>query len=482
MKRSGAETVLMWFRRDLRLSDHPALRAAVATGLPVIPVFVWSPEEDPIALGAASRWWLHQSLVGLDRSLRGKGSRLIVRRGAVAETLATLAAEFGARRIFCSRGYEPASVALESRLRSELEQREIGLEGFQTGLLFDPGAIRTTSGGGFRVFTPFWNAVWHARGALRRPAEAPASILAPPRWPRSLAIAELQLEPKIDWAAGIRAAWAPGEESAQGRLRSFARHHVGRYRAERDRPDHEGTSRLSPHLHFGEISPIQLWHAVAGVAEPESYLRQLAWREFAAHLLFEHPQTLTDPFNSNFRDFPWRSNARRLRAWQRGTTGYPLVDAGMRELWTTGWMHNRARMVAASFLVKQLLIPWQQGAAWFLDTLVDADLANNTLGWQWVAGCGVDAAPYFRIFNPVLQGEKFDPDGDYMRRWIPELRGLPSQWLHRPWEAPAQVLASAKVRLGDTYPRPMVDAVAARAAALSACAAMKSKRPDKVRR
>lgn len=481
MNRLRAETVLMWFRLDLRLSDNPALCAAAATDLPIVPLFLWAPEEDLLAPGAASRWWLHQSLLQLDRSLHAKGSRLIVRRGPSAETLLAVAAETGARRIFCSRVYQPASLALESTLRSKLEPYQITIEAFNAGLLFDPGSIRTASGRSFRIFTPFWNAVWNARGSLRSPLKAPASLPGPRRWPRSLAISSLGLEPKIDWAAGMRAVWAPGEISARTRLRSFARGHVAPYRTERDCIGSDGTSRLSRHLHFGEISPIQVWHAVSRLAGSESYLRQLAWREFAYHLLCEHPHTVAEPFNPAFRHFPWRSNPRRLSAWQRGMTGYPLVDAGMRELWTTGWMHNRARMIAASFLVKHLLVPWQKGAAWFLDTLVDADLANNTLGWQWVAGCGVDAAPYFRIFNPVLQGKKFDPSGDYVRRWVPELRGLPSRWIHQPWAAPSPLLAAAGVRLGENYPRPIVDLAAARATALSAFAEMKSKRRRGVR-
>lgn len=474
------QSVLMWFGRDLRLDDNPALHAAVATGLPVIPVFLWSSQEDSPPAGAASRWWLHQSLLRLDESLRAKGSRLIIRRGPEAESLIPLAAECNAPRVFHNRVYEPSALARESLLRSRLESQGITLEIFNGSLLFDPGSIRTTTGSSFRVFTPFWNALWKRRGELRSPVKAPRVLRSPPRWPQSLRVAELRLEPEVDWAAGIRAAWTPGEEAARLRLRSFtqpavARTSVSRYGADRNRTDHDGTSRLSPHLHFGEIGPIQIWHAVRESQGSEAYLRQVAWREFAHHLLCECPATLTEPFNPQFRDFPWRSNARRLKAWQQGRTGYPFVDAAMRQLWTTGWMHNRARLVAASFLVKDLLIPWQQGAAWFLDTLIDADLANNTMGWQWVAGCGVDAAPYFRIFNPVLQGEKFDPNGDYVRRWVPELRGLASDWIHKPWAAPPALLAAAGVRLGKTYPVRIVDHGKARAAALSALDEMQSK-------
>lgn len=473
------ESVLMWFRQDLRLADNPGLFAAAATGLPVIPLFFWIPEEDSPEPGAAARWWLHQSLIQLDHSLRAKGSRLIIRRGPSAETLLSMASDCNARLIFSNRVCEPAALKHEPLLRKKLETRGVTLETFNGSLLFEPGSVRTTAGGPFQVFTPFWNAIWNRRGELRSPLKAPAAIAPPHQWPHSLAASDLQLEPKIDWAAGIRAAWAPGEEAARAALRSFAQGPVTQYAADRDRTDHNGTSCLSPHLHFGEVSPIQIWHAVAEKPGSESYLRQLVWREFAYHLLSQNPHTLTEPFNPQYRHFPWRSNARGLKAWQHGRTGYPFVDAAMRQLWTTGWMHNRARLVVASFLVKHLLIPWQQGAAWFLDTLVDADLANNTMGWQWVAGCGVDAAPYFRIFNPIVQGEKFDPKGDYVRHWVPELRSVPAEWIHQPWAAPPLILAAAGVTLGKDYPHPIVDHAEARAAALSALEEMKSKQQNR---
>lgn len=474
MTGSPTESVLVWFRLDLRLADNPALAVAVATGLPMVPVFVWSPEDaGSPSPGSASRWWLHHSLQRLDESLRAKGSQLIVRRGPPAETLVSLAAETNARRVFCNRVYEPAALASDASIEKSLRGKGIALERFNSNLLFEPGSIRTTSGGPFQVFTPFWRALWNERGAMRNTTRAPASIPAPASWPKSLAIGDLELEPRIDWAAGIRSAWAPGEESARARLRTFAKSAASAYGSERDRTNHDGTSRLSPHLHFGEIGPVQVWRALADIPGAEAWLRQLAWREFSYHLLSAFPDTLTEPFRAEFRHFPWRSNARRLRAWQQGRTGYPLVDAGMRQLGATGWLHNRARMVVASFLVKHLLLPWQDGAAWFLDTLVDADLANNTMGWQWVAGCGVDAAPYFRVFNPVLQGEKFDPDGAYVREWVPELRALPTEWIHKPWQAPPLVLAAAKIALGDTYSLPIVDHAEARAGALRAFEEMK---------
>ena len=470
----ATRSIIVWFRLDLRLSDHPALQAALAIGLPVLPVFVWSADEqEPFAAGAASRWWLHHSLLRLDETLRARGSRLIVRRGPAAEALLALARECGARQVFCNRVYEPTALHGESALEEQLRASGIALEKCSGNLLFEPGTLRTSAGTAFQVFTPFWRAVWNRRDEIRRPVKNPASLPSPQQWPGSLDLRELELEPKTDWAAGLRATWTPGEDAARERLQAFAAGAVRIYGEYRDRVDLDGTSRFSPHLHFGEVSAVQAWHAIVNQPGAEAWLRQLAWREFAYHLLAERPESLTEPLNPQFRAFPWRRNRSRLAAWQEGQTGYPMVDAGMRQLWTTGWMHNRARLIAASFLVKHLLLPWQDGAAWFMDTLVDADLANNTMGWQWVAGCGADAAPYFRIFNPVLQGEKFDPDGDYVRRWIPELAKLSARWIHQPWNAPPLVLAEAGVRLGENYPRPLVEHEQARQAALAAFEEMK---------
>ena len=297
------------------------------------------------------------------------------------------------------------------------------------------------------------------------PTSAPRRLRAPAQWPASLAISELGLEPND----GIHQTWQPGEQGASRRMKAFLSTAIETYSAERDRPDLRGTSRLSPHLHFGEIGARRIWHEArrhGAIADP--FLRQIAWREFSCHLLFHYPHTPREALRPEFRRFPWRMDAVGLRAWTRGMTGYPMVDAGMRELWHTGWMHNRVRMLAASFLVKHLMIPWQEGAAWFWDTLVDADLANNTMGWQWSAGCGADATPYFRIFNPVIQGRKFDPDGEYVRHWVPELARVPSQWIHQPWEAPASLLSKAGVELGRNYPRPIVEHAAARKRALVA--------------
>jgi deoxyribodipyrimidine photo-lyase len=470
---------IVWFRRDLRLADHPALDAAVRRGGPVLPVFVWAPDEEaPWSPGAVSRWWLHHSLGALDTALRGRGSRLVLRAGSSADTLRALARETGAGAVFWTSLVEPAAVERDAAVRAALGESEIEAQSFSPDLLFDPQAPRAGSGRAYQVFTPWYKTCLR----LAPPAEpipAPRRIPAPPRWPRSLPLTELTLLPSIDWAAGLREAWTPGEAGAHARLKRTLRKVVGNYKASRDTPAREGTSRVSPHLHAGEIGPRQIWHAVrkASGGRPGSgareFLRQLGWRDFAHYLLVHFPRTTDAPLRLAYRRFPWRHDTAGMRAWQRGRTGYPIVDAGMRELWRTGWMHNRVRMIVASFLVKDLLLPWREGARWFWDTLADADLANNTLGWQWAGGCGADAAPYFRIFNPVSQGERFDPRGDYVRRWIPELARLPAAWIHRPWEAPPQALSEAGVAIEKTYPRPVVDHAVARRRALEALASLR---------
>ncbi|MCS6978076.1 MAG: DNA photolyase family protein [Gemmatales bacterium] len=470
-------TAVVWFRQDLRLSDNPALDAAVKTGLPIIPLFVWQPEEEgKWAPASASRWWLHQSLTALDAALRRIGSRLIVRSGPTSDVFRALVQKHGVKAVFWNRRYEPVVVKRDTGLKSELKSLGVAVESYNSALLHEPWTLATQAGKPFQVFTPYWKAI-QAAPQPAEPFPAPQRLRSPETWPDSLPIAALELEPKIDWAAGMRASWTPGETGAMTALQRFLDDALGEYKTARDRPDLRSTSRLSPHLHFGEIGPRQIWHTVLKAmakcdgsvqANAEWYLRELAWREFAYHLLYHFPHTTDQPLRPEFARFPWRDDRQALRAWQKGRTGYPLVDAGMRELWITGWMHNRVRMVVASFLVKHLLIPWQRGAEWFWDTLVDADLANNTLGWQWTAGCGADAAPYFRIFNPVNQGEKFDPNGAYVRRFVPELARLPNEYIHKPWTAPDEILEKAGVRLGETYPRPVVDHALARQRALDA--------------
>jgi deoxyribodipyrimidine photo-lyase len=414
---SASKGAVLWFRQDLRLSDNPALAAAIEHGGPIIPVYIWAPEEEGAwPPGAASKWWLARSLAALQSGLENRGSRLIVRRGPSGEALARLAAETGVAAVFWNRRYEPAAIARDKQVTSSLRARGLVAQSFHGSLLFEPWTVANRAGQPYRVFTAFWRECMK-RSIPAAVADAPPRLPAPQPWPSSLAIADLQLEPTIDWAGGLREAWQPGEAGAIRQLQFFAEESAAHYQTARDRPDIAGTSRLSPHLHFGEIGPAQIWRA-APASQP--YLRQLVWREFAYHLLYHFPESVDQPLRPEFAKFPWKSDPQLFRAWTRGKTGYPFVDAGMRELWRTGWMHNRVRMVVASFLVKHLLIGWQEGAAWFWDTLVDADLANNTLGWQWVAGCGADAAPYFRIFNPSLQAAKFDPGGVYVRRWAPD--------------------------------------------------------------
>lgn len=479
-----AAATLVWLRHDLRLADNPALAAACARGAPVLPVFVWAPhEEGGWPPGAASRWWLHRSLAALDGDLRARGSRLVIRRGGSGEELARLIRETGAGAVLWNRRYEPAARVRDEAVAASLRARGVEMGAHGAALLHEPARLVNRVGRPYQVFTPFWKACL-ARGAPPPPLPAPRDLPPPARWPRSLDLSELGLEPAVDWAAGLRSAWTPGERGAAARLRRLLAEGLPGYPADRDHPGREGVSRLSPHLRWGEIGPRQVWHAAARAVQragqpawargAEAFLRQLGWREFAYHLLWHFPDTPEHPLRAPFERFPWRQDAAAWRAWRRGLTGYPFVDAGLRQLWATGWLHNRARMVVGSFLVKDLLLPWQEGARWFWDTLVDADLANNTLGWQWVAGCGADAAPYFRVFNPVLQGRKFDPDGAYVRRWVPELARLPDRWLHQPWAAPGGVLAAAGVALGAGYPRPVVEHETARTRALAALASLRS--------
>ena len=499
MVRPMAGGTVVWFRQDLRLADQPALAAAAARGGPVVPIYVHAPEEEgDWPPGAASRVWLHHSLTALDADLKAMGSRLVVRRGPSPAALADVARRAGADAVHFCRRTEPIARVRDGIVRRELEAAGIAAAVYGGHLLYEPEIVRTRGGGPFKVFTPFWNAC-RALGDPPPPSPPPARLAAPETWPASESVASLGFLPEQDWAEGMRFAWRPGERGAQQRLAEFLAPGLGDYSQGRDRPAADGTSRLSPHLHFGEISPRQVLHAARG-AEPAGrasgttprgsagqpaprghpdpvagYLRELGWREFGHHLLHHFPHTPERPLREEFERLPWRRDPVRLAAWQRGRTGYPIVDAGMRELWRTGWMHNRVRMMVASFLVKDLLITWREGAAWFWDTLVDADLANNTLGWQWSAGCGADAAPYFRIFNPVLQGKRFDPDGDYVARWIPAIARLPPEHRHEPWLAPARVREAAGIALDDDYPRPIVDHAAARERALVAFASIKDR-------
>lgn len=463
-------TALVWLRRDLRLADHPALAAACAAHDRVLPVYIHSPgEEGEWAPGAASRWWLHRSLQALAQALSERGGELHLTAGDSLDELVRLIGQSGASAVYWTRCYEPALIERDSRIKAELRRRGVTAESQPGNLLLEPWRISGSQRRPYRVFTPFWRKL---RSQLT--ASRPLPVPRPRHWarlPGALPLDALELEPRIPWAGGLERSWRPGEAGARERLRRFRERALEDYAAGREQPADPGTSRLSAHLHFGEITPRQIHHALqghaeragaAGSADREAFLRELGWREFAHHMLYHFPGTCERNFNRRFDAFRWAEpDETALRRWQRGTTGVPLVDAGMRELWSTGWMHNRVRMIAASFLTKNLRLHWRHGARWFWDTLVDADLANNTLGWQWVGGSGADAAPYFRVFNPFTQSARFDPEARYLKRWLPELAALPSRLLHQPWRAPS-VLA----RCG--YPEPMVDIAASRQLALEA--------------
>ncbi|MGI9429578.1 MAG: cryptochrome/photolyase family protein, partial [Bythopirellula sp.] len=418
---------IVWFRQDLRLGDHPALVAAAKRG-EVIPVYLWAPaEEGDWPPGAASRWWLHQSLTNLAAELQRVGSKLILRSGSSLACLENLVAETGATAVYWNRRYEPAIVKRDQAIKQHLHDVGLDVQSFNGSLLFEPWEIENKQAKPFQVFTPFWKNCL-SRNADLDPLAAPTNLPCPASWPVSDTLADWQLQPTIAWDTGMRETWSVGAAAAEQQLQQFVVAACSNYQAGRNQLADDGTSRLSPYLHFGEISPRQVWaETQAALAAKKTaqagaacFLSEIGWREFGYHLLFHFPKTTKKPLRKPFEKFPWSRSKKNLHRWQRGQTGYPVVDAAMRQLWHTGWMHNRARMIVASFLCKHLLIRWERGAEWFWDTLLDADLASNTLGWQWTAGCGADAAPYFRIFNPITQGKKFDPEGTYIRRWVPE--------------------------------------------------------------
>jgi len=460
---------IIWFRRDLRLADNPALQALLEDGHLPLAVYIHDEPDPDWQLGAASGWWLHHSLVALKQSLQQLGSDLLILSGDAQQELSQLIKRTGAEAVYWNRCYEPAFVKRDEALKKQFKQQGISVCSYSANLLREPWQHLKKDGTPYRVFTPFWKSLCKI-GPSRDTVAIPQRIPAFPggKQANNLPIESLGLLPTIDWDRAFYTHWHPGEDGAWTALEDFCESRLNSYKTSRDFPEQSGTSRLSAHLHFGEISPLQLWHYLLqwGASETspgtltavEAWLRQLGWREFSHHLLYHFPHTSLQALDTRFDRFPWRTDyAASLASWQQGQTGIPIVDAGMRELCATGYMHNRVRMIVASLLTKNLRIPWQEGARWFWDTLVDADLANDTMGWQWTAGSGADAAPFFRIFNPVLQGEKFDKAGVYVRRWVPELANLENKYIHQPWSAGPDTLADAGIRLGREYPEPVVD-------------------------
>jgi len=463
--------VILWFRKDLRLADNPALHAAVQTGQPVLPVFILD-EQHTRGLGAASKWWLHKSLASL-----GERAPLVLKQGDPKTVLQDIVAETGATAVFWNRLYEPDSIARDTDIKSALTDQGLDVQSFAGRYLAEPWVLKNKAGGILKVFTPYWKALLAHYEEQPLPDDLPVPEIS---WANSVGGNELEawnlLPTKPDWSGGMEAEWTPGEGGAWTRFNQFKKSAIRDYIDDRNRPDVPGVSRLSPHLHWGEISVTQLWHATVkhgNSRSHEHFLKELTWRDFAAYLLYHFPALPAQNWRADFDAFPWEEDPEALDKWQRGMTGYPIVDAGMRELWATGWMHNRVRMIVASFLVKHMLHPWQAGERWFWDTLVDADPATNPASWQWVAGCGADAAPYFRIFNPITQAEKFDPEGAYIKKWVPELARLPKQFIARPWEASPLILHAAEIKLGETYPEPMVSHERGRARALDAFQSLK---------
>ena len=458
---------IVWFRQDLRLQDNPALSAACQAEN-VLPIYILDDESaGEQRMGGASRWWLHHSLSALNDSLDGALNLYV---GDAQQIILELCERFGANTVYWSRCYEPANIAQTTQIKQQLQKQGITGHSINGCLINEPWEVTKQDGTAYKIFTPY-----HREACKVDPH---INLLAAPNLaaktmtdPKAKALDELTLLPKEQWDTGFKEHWQPGEKGAKNALNAFLSQGIHDYKDGRDRPALKAISRLSPHLHFGDISPRQVIDALKTMEDNdnvEHFKREIRWREFSYYLLYHFPGLPTQNLKTNFDQFPWGNNAEFIKRWQQGQTGYPMVDAGMRELWQTGYMHNRVRMITASFLIKNLLVDWRVGAQWFWDCLVDADLASNSASWQWVAGCGTDASPYFRIFNPITQGEKFDPKGEYTRHFVPELKDLPDKYLYRPWEAPEAVLKAAKVSLGTNYPNPIIDVKTSRLKALDA--------------
>ena len=470
-------TAIHWFRQDLRLSDNPALDSA-AQYETLIPIYILDEvNSGEFKMGAASKWWLHQSLTKLNESLDGK---LLVYQGNPYEILNKLIEEQEVSYVTWNRCYEPWRIDRDKEIKRNFEDKNVAVESFSASLLWEPWTISKDDGTPYRVFTPFYK-----KGCLNseEPRLPAGKVDLSNLYSEDLSsdsITDLNLLPTIKWYKSFEEEWNPGEIGAEQNLNSFLDSGLLNYKEGRNFPSQEFVSRLSPHLHFGEISPNEVWYraktkeGISGIEKSLAHFHsELGWREFSYYLLYHFPDLPNKNFQEKFDIFPWQENEEFLALWQKGNTGYPIVDAGMRELWQTGYMHNRLRMIVGSFLVKNLLIDWRFGERWFWDCLVDADLASNSASWQWVAGSGADAAPYFRIFNPITQGLKFDPEGEYTKKYVPELRDLPNKYLFSPWEAPENILADAGIELGKNYPKPMVDLKLSRETALEAFATTK---------
>jgi deoxyribodipyrimidine photo-lyase len=470
---------IFWFRQDLRIADNPGLLHAANAG-EVLAIYIFD-TTDNTTLGAASRWWLQHSLTNLNQQLNNKLNFYV---GKPQEIITQLIARHNINAVFWNRCYEPSRVQDDTTLKQALKDLQIECKSFNGSLLWEPWTVVKSDGSPYKVFTPFYKNGCLASIPPRSPLPKPSHLTLIKDLHNSQTLETFNLLSGRQWYKKLEPLWQIGEQAANLKLKNFLSTGINNYKEGRNYPAQDNTSKLSPHIHFGEISPHQIWHASnsaatgASSADVSNFLTEIGWREFSYHLLYRFPQLPHKNYQAKFDNFQWQHNPKLLQAWQTGQTGYPIVDAGMRELWQTGYMHNRVRMIVASFLVKNLLIHWHHGSKWFWDCLVDADLANNSSSWQWVAGCGVDAAPYFRIFNPITQGEKFDASGEYTRKYIPELKALPNKYLFKPWEAPANMLQDCKIILGTTYPLPIVNLAQSRKQALELYHALKTQQDE----